>query len=386
MIKYLLYAAAFFFTYFISSVLTPWFIGLAFKTNLLDHPAGRKQHKKPTPFFGGVIIFISFWMVTIGAFVFALMMGGHLKDIHQVPYILKDILPWLPRISGVFFGSLLVLVLGLWDDRYDLPPLVKFLGQSAAALLLLLTGLQVNLAFQLGGFGYFITFTWIVLVMNAFNFIDSIDGHCSGIALISTFMFFCLTQLVEQSAVSLFVMAFLGAVFGFFKYNVKPARCFLGDNGSLFIGYMLAVITLLCRYNAQPGTPLSLLIPILMFGVPIYDTLSVVAVRIIRGIPPWKGDRNHFAHRLVRLGMGERNASVFSYFIALTLGFVALLTTQTTTFLGNLLIALIFLSIISIVALLEYYVTVRISVMQQFAQRKHRRKSDAQTHENGADA
>ena len=382
MILSLLYLGAFIFPFAVSRILTPRFISLAFRTNLLDHPAGRKQHKKPTPFFGGVVIFISFWSVVLLGFLAALILQSHLKSVTQIPYILTDIVPWVPKIGGVFLGSALVLVLGIWDDRFDLSPLIKFVGQSVAALILLSVGLQVNLAQQLGGFGYVITFGWIVLLLNAFNFIDSIDGHCSGVALISTIMFFCLTQIVGQQAVSLLVVAFAGALLGFFYFNVKPARCFLGDNGSLFIGYMMSVITLLCRYKARSNSPLSPLIPILMFGVPIYDTLSVIAVRIVRGIPPWAGDRNHFAHRLVKLGMGERNAAVFSYFIALTLGLVAILTTQITTFLGNLVIVFLFVSIISIVALLEYYVTVRISLMQQLARRKHRRKEDIQSAEN----
>lgn len=383
MILTLFYVLAFGFTFLISRLLTPRFIHLAFQTNLLDHPTGRKQHKKPTPFFGGVVVFISFWTVVFMGFLLAYLLHSYVPGMGAMPPILKDASPWLSKVLGVFFGSALVVVLGIWDDRFNLSPLVKFAGQSLAALILLGIGLQVNLAQELGGFGYIVTFFWVLLLLNAFNFIDSIDGHCAGIALISMVMFFCLTQLVGQSAVSLLVVAFTGALFGFFKFNVKPARCFLGDNGSLFIGYMMSVITLLCRYTSKSQSPLSPMIPILMFGVPIYDTLSVIAVRLFRGIPPWQGDRNHFAHRLVKLGMGEKNAAVFSYFIALTLGLVALLTTQVTTFLGNLLIVFLFISIISIVALLEYYITLRISLMQQLAERKHRRKEDVQSAENG---
>lgn len=377
----IVFAAAFGF----SRLIAPFFIRLAFTTNLLDHPVGRKQHKKPTPFFGGVIIFISFWLVIFLGSLGASLLGARLDSVEKMPSMLTDILPWIPKITGVFFGSFLVLILGIWDDRFNLSPAVKFAGQALVALILLMVGLHVNLVQSLGWFGYLITFGWIILVMNAFNFIDSIDGHCTGIALISTVIFFFLTQIVGQSAVSFLIITFCGALFGFFRFNVKPARCFLGDNGSLFIGYMLSVITLLCRYNARPNLLLSPLIPILMFGVPIYDTLSVIAVRLFRGIPPWKGDRNHFAHRLVRLGMGERNAALFSYFIALTLGLVALLTTQMTTFIGNFLVILLFISIITIVALLEYYVTLRISIVQKMAARHKRRRGDIQDLENLAD-
>lgn len=382
---FLFYAAAFLIPFVIGTLLTPRFVELAFKTDLLDYPEGRKSHKKPMPFLGGVIIFISFWCVIFGGLLLAFMLRGRMDLLHSLPPLFWDVIPWLPEIIGVFAGSLVVLILGIWDDRFNLSPAVKFLGQSIAAVILLAVGLHVNLVQPLGAFGYFVTFFWIILLMNAFNFIDSIDGHCSGVALISACVFFFLTLIIRQAAVSFLVLIFAGALFGFFRFNTKPARCFLGDNGSLFIGYMMSVITLLCHYHAKPYSSVSPFIPILMFGVPIYDTLSVVAVRIFRGIPPWKGDRNHFAHRLVRLGMGEKNAALFSYFIALTLGLVALLTTQMTTFLGNLLVILLFFSIISIIALLEYYVTVRVSIIQKMAERQRRRRGDIQEFENRAD-
>lgn len=380
---FLFYIAALVIPFLIGTVLTPWFVQLAFKTNLLDYPHGRKSHKKPTPFLGGTVIFISFWSVIFTGLLAAFMLKGKMNLLHSLPPLFWDVIPWLPEIMGVFAGSLVVLILGIWDDRFNLPPLVKFIGQAAAAIILLAVGLHVNLLQPLGSFGYFMTFCWIILLMNAFNFIDSIDGHCTGIALISACIFFFLTLIIEQAAVSFLILIFAGALSGFFRFNVKPARCFLGDNGSLFIGYMMSVITLLCHYHAKPQSLVSPFIPVLMFGVPIYDTLSVVAVRIFRGIPPWKGDRNHFAHRLVRLGMGERNAALFSYFIALTLGLVALLTTQMTTFLGNLLVILLFVAIISIVALLEYYVTLRISIIQKMAERQKRRRGDVPDFDTG---
>jgi UDP-GlcNAc:undecaprenyl-phosphate/decaprenyl-phosphate GlcNAc-1-phosphate transferase len=373
---YVWYLGAFALAALISRVLAPPLIHLAHQTNLLDHPTERKKHKKPTPFFGGLIIFASFWTVAglglLAAYFFPSMAAVHL----QLPWIFEDILPWLPQISGVFLGSLVILLIGLWDDRFNLPPFIKFIGQSVAAIILLYIGLRVNLVHELGWFGYFVTYAWIILLMNAFNFIDSIDGHSLGIALISSFIFFFITQIIHQVAVALLVITFTGALYGFFPFNFKPARCFLGDNGSLFIGYMMSVITLLCRYSTPNTSQLTPLIPILMFGVPLYDTLSVIVVRLLRGIPPWKGDRNHLAHRLVRLGMGERTAAMASYFIALTLGLVALLSTQITTNLGSFLLILLFVCIISIIALLEFYAAIRISMIEKLAGQKKRRRED----------
>jgi UDP-GlcNAc:undecaprenyl-phosphate GlcNAc-1-phosphate transferase len=373
---YLWYAGAFAFAALISRVLAPQLIHLAYQTNLLDHPTERKKHKKPTPFFGGLIIFTSFWITAGFGLLTAYFLTDSLALQMKLPWIFADILSWIPEIAGVFLGSLVILLIGLWDDRFNLSPIIKFLGQSVAAFILLYIGLRVNLVQELGWFGYFVTYAWIVLLMNAFNFIDSIDGHSLGIGLISAFFFFFITQIIKQKAVALLVITFGGSLYGFFPYNFKPARCFLGDNGSLFIGYMLSVITLLCSFSTPKTSQLTPLIPILMFGVPLYDTISVVVVRLLRGIPPWQGDRNHLAHRLVRLGMGERTAAMASYFIATTLGLVALLSTQISTPLGSFLLILLFVCIISIIALLEFYAAIRISLVEQMAGKKKRRRED----------
>ena len=203
-----------------------------------------------------------------------------------------------------------------------------------------------------------------------YNVVRGVRG--AGIAVL-------LLEVAKQAVVGLFVAIFTSALLGFFPYNFKPARCFLGDNGSLFLGYIMSVITLLCRYNGGASSKITPLIPILMFGVPIYDTVSVIVVRLFRGMAPWKGDRNHFAHRLVKLGMDEKAAAISSYFIALTLGLVALLSTQVVTFLGKFLILLIFVAVITIVAILEYYAASRIRMMERISDLKQRRPSSAKS-------
>ncbi len=353
---------------FFSYQLAPLLIAVAKQHNLLDYPHDRKAHSHPTPFLGGVVIFISFWSI-FGLGIFILTQSSVL-----FPHLEKISNGFIPKIPGVFFGSFLVFILGLLDDRFDLPPLSKFIFQALAAILLISLGLQVNLFAGFGLLGYLVTFVWILLIINAFNFIDSIDGHCSGIALISCFVFWTISLIVYQPLLAFFVAVLGGALLGFLPYNLKPARMFLGDNGSLFLGYMMAALTLLCSYRTAQYSAVTPFIPILMFGVPIYDTVSVVAARILRGIPPWKGDRNHFAHRLVRLGMGEKVAVAVSYFIALTLGIVAVLSTQIDTFIGKILILLLFISMIAIIALLEYYAAMRIRFIEALAAQKEIRR------------
>lgn len=347
---------------FLSHFLSRLFIRLAHRFDFLDYPTSRKRHKKPMPFLGGAAVFFSFWSVVGGGLLVAQAWG-------------VDLLALVPKIFGIFLGSLVMFGVGLVDDKIGLTPLQKLFGQVVAALVLMGLGFSINLVSVLGPAGYLITFVWILLIINAFNFIDSLDGHCAGIALISAGALFWITLIVGQPLAGFFIAAFAGALAGFLPRNFRPAKIFLGDNGSLFIGYMLAAFTLLCRYQREGFVDATVFIPVLIFGIPIYDTLSVITVRLRRGVAPWEGDRNHFAHRLVKMGMSDRVAVVFSYFIAVTLGLSAILTTQ-VTFFGVGLIGLMFLSILGVIAFLEYYAAKRERIIERLAKTKRRRRED----------
>jgi UDP-GlcNAc:undecaprenyl-phosphate GlcNAc-1-phosphate transferase len=359
---------------FLSHFLTLVLIKLSYRLDFLDYPAGRKVHKKPTPFLGGVGIFISFWAVVFGGFTLASVLPATFFSGPAGGFVLGS-LSLAPKVTGIFLGSLVILLVGVLDDKFRWSPFRKFLGQAIAACTLMGLGLTINLFSGLGPVGYLITFIWVLLIINAFNFIDSLDGHCAGIGFISTAIFFWLTQIMNQPLVGFFLAAFAGSLIGLFHHNFKPAKIFLGDNGSLFIGYMLAAFTLLCNYQVPEANFTTLFIPVLIFGVPIYDTLSVVVVRLMRGVAPWEGDRNHFAHRLVKIGMSEKVAVIFSYFIALTIGLVAILTTQVDLF-GAVLIGLIFLCILGAIAFLEFYATERIKLADKIAKKRRRRHDD----------
>ncbi len=326
-------------------------IKVSYRFDMLDYPQGRKAHLRPMPFLGGAAVFVSFWSVVFaGVFAAQNFLPGSAK----IALLLSSVRSVSDKLSGIFLGGLVIFLVGLYDDKFSWTPLRKLAGQCVAAGILMSFGFTINLVSGLGAAGYVITFLWILMIINAFNFIDSLDGHCTGVALISMIMFFWTTQIINQPMIGMLLLAFAGSLLGFLPHNFKPARIFLGDNGSLFIGYMAAAFAMLCKYQVPDATYVTLLIPVLMFGVPIYDTMSVIVVRLSRGVAPWKGDRNHFAHRLVKMGMSDRVAVVFSYFIATTTGLVAVLTTQ-VDFLGAVLVALIFLSIIGVIAFLEYY-------------------------------
>lgn len=359
--------------------LSPKLIRFAHDKNFLDYPKDRKTHPKPIPYLGGTVIFISFWAVFLLTLFIINMTHGLFPFWDQV---FKERFVYIQgKLISIFWGSFAIWLLGILDDRFDLSPALKFMVQLAAAGWLIHLGLSVNMFAKIPVLDFLGSLFWIVLIINAFNFIDSIDAHCAGISFIACMVFLAISLIVYQPVLSLVVTIMGGAILGFFPYNFRPARMFLGDNGSLFIGYMMAALTLLFSYRNTQYSIVTPFIPILMFGVPIYDTLSVIVVRTLRGIPPWKGDRNHFAHRLVRLGMSDRVAVTVSYFISFTLGLVAILSTQVYTFLGKILIMTLFVSVIGIIALLEYYASLRIRLMEKLTARHLRRKEDIQTAE-----
>ncbi len=359
-------------------IISPYFIRLAHRFNCLDYPHDRKAHAKPTPYLGGVGIFLTVWILYLPFWAFLYLSKS------EVPIYGAYSQATFMQIPGVFAGGVIVFVLGLLDDRFNLPPLLKFVIQGAAAVILMFFGAQVNLLLSLGFWGQLATFIWIMTIINAFNFIDSIDGHCTGVTLISCLVLFCIAGIVFQPLLATFVAILGGALLGFMPYNWKPARTFLGDNGSLFLGYMMAALTLLFSYRSANSqySVITPFIPIFMFGVPIYDTLSVIVVRTFRGIPAWKGDRNHFAHRLVRLGMNEKIACLVSFFIVFTLGLVAILSTQVNTTIGKIVITILFVSVIGIIALLEYYAAGRIRIMEELAAQNKRRADDVRAAED----
>ena len=349
---------------FLAYFLTPLLIRLARRFDLLDHPEGIKIHSRPIPFLGGIVIFLSFWGVVFAGLSVAHFLSQAIAQTANARAVLSGVLFLSQKLFWIFVGSAVIIAVGLLDDKYHWSPLQKLLGQIAAVLVLMSQGLSINLAETLGLPGYLLTFVWVILIINAFNFIDSLDGHCVGIAIVSAVMLFWMTQIIHQALTALFLLAFIGALIGFFPYNFKTARIFLGDNGSLFLGYMMAAFTLLCRYYTPKATYATAFIPLLLFGVPIYDTVSVILVRLFRGVPPWNGDRNHFAHRLVKMGMSHRVAVIFSYLIAITTGHIAILLTQVNWF-GAVLIGIIFFFMIMIIALLEYYAVRRLRISEK---------------------
>ncbi len=298
---------------------TPVARRLAPRLGLVDEPAARKMHHVATPLLGGIAIYL--------AFVLALVFFGDRFYIRQV--------------VGIFVGATLVSLLGLWDDRRRLSPALKLLGQALAALLLIATGVQVHLI-RIPWVNVVITLFWVVGITNALNLLDNMDGLAGGIAAIAAGQFTLLAAMSGQYLVGALAAALVGATLGFLLYNFNPARIFMGDSGSLFLGFLLASLGIKLRFPENVYI-VTWMVPVLVLGVPIFDTTLVFVSRLRRGLNPLTTPgKDHTSHRLVRLGLSQREAVLVLYLAAGVLGEIALFVAQADILTGYLVGALVF--------------------------------------------
>ncbi len=297
-------------------LLTPAVRRLALRFGVLDHPSGRKDHREPTPLLGGLAIFLCFHLV----------IGAHLAAFYYfqqtgIRFLYSELVELLGenafvQVTGILAGGLVVFILGVVDDVRHLTPWVKLLGQFAAGGILLLSGIQIKgFIFENDWLSYMATLAWVVLIVNSLNLLDNMDGLCGGVSIIAALSFFLAVN-PDDYLVRLVLMAFVGAVGGFLYHNFHPARIFMGDAGSMFCGYMLATIAVLGTYHTQTTpSPVAVAAPLVALSVPLFDTLSVVYIRWRLGHPLMQGDKRHFSHRLVDLGMSTRQAVTFIYLV-----------------------------------------------------------------------
>jgi UDP-GlcNAc:undecaprenyl-phosphate GlcNAc-1-phosphate transferase len=312
-------------------VFVPWVERLARRYNVVDLPAGRKSHEQPRPLLGGLAIFAAFMIVVAGNLVGLLALRGQAWMVETLPLLVRQVprlAPAAPKLVGILLGGSIVLLVGCWDDvrknsHFSLP--VKLTGQILAAALAVSLG--VHTTFLPGDLlDYAVSLLWIVGITNAFNFLDNMDGLSAGVAAIAATLFWFLTARQGQFFSAMIFAAFTGSVLGFLPYNFHPARLFMGDAGSLFIGFTLASLAITSSYVLpQSAGYLPVLMPVLVLSLPLFDTLSVLLIRLRERRPLYIGDRRHFSHRLVDLGMTQRQAVLFIYLIALDVGLAATL-------------------------------------------------------------
>ena len=358
---YSIFAYAVGVSFVLSAVLTHAMRKLAVRWNVLDHPGERKMQTAPVPLLGGVAIALTFYLV-IGVNMLLLLPAQRLN----MEWLHANVLSFLGsgqeavwKLAGVFFGSLVIVAVGVIDDLYALRPEKKLAGQIAASLVLVLCGIRFDFLNDVIGthpiVSGAVTMVWIIMMTNALNFLDNMDGLCAGVSAIAGLAFFACVLPTHQTFVCVLLMVFVGAVCGFLYHNFSPARIFMGDAGAMFCGYILATVAVLGTFYIAKATPsrIALAAPLLALSVPVFDTLSVVYIRWRRGESIMKGDKRHFSHRLVEVGMSPRQAVEFIYLVGLVTGLGAALLPH-VDFVGTLIVLAQALGVYLLIVLLMH--------------------------------
>ena len=314
----------------VALLITPGVILLAAKTGAMDAPDARKVHKKPIPRIGGIGIYAAFMVAMLSVLSFV-----------DVTAEVKT------EIIGLMVGGSLIVLVGVIDDYKNLPAKVKLVGQIIAAAVLVIA-FDVRIDFITDPFGDYIytewlavplTIFWIVGLTNTVNLIDGLDGLAAGVATIAavTIMMVALQQSIMLVAV--LTAALAGAAFGFLYYNFNPARIFMGDSGSMFLGFMLAGISVIGAVKS--AATIALIVPILALGLPILDTTFAIVRRYRGGVPIFKPDKGHLHHRLLDLGFTQRQAVLLMYVISALLGLSAVALTEVSNQLAIIIVCVV---------------------------------------------
>lgn len=293
----------------VTAVSIPWIVRFANYIGFVDNPAERKLHRQSMPLLGGVGIIL-----------------GALGTLLLTVWLIYGTLP--RTIAGVVLASSVVALTGLLDDRFGLPAWAKLGGQFVGFLILIYFGIRVQLPFP-DVVDYLLTFLWLAGISNAINFLDNMDGLSAGVSAIAAAFILLLGAFNDQFLVAALAAALLGACLGFLRYNFYPAKIFMGDAGSLFLGFLLAVLGIQLRFP-QNSNFVTWMVPIFILGLPIFDTTLVVISRLRRGVSPNTAGKDHVSHRLVNRGFSQREAVLILYLIGGSLGMVGVYITQAT--------------------------------------------------------
>jgi UDP-GlcNAc:undecaprenyl-phosphate/decaprenyl-phosphate GlcNAc-1-phosphate transferase len=310
---------------------------LAVRYRVIDDPGPRKVHSAPTPRAGGIAVFVSFTLVVAIGYALA-------PRLPELPWVrsflptsslvLHDAYRVANKLLALIAGSTLAFLVGLADDvsQGRFPVWAKFGGQLLGAAILIAAGVTTSfLPFE--WMNVAVTLVWLVGMTNAFNLLDNMDGLSAGVAFVAAAVLLINAWSLDEIFISLILVAFMGSLLGFLVFNVPPARIFLGDCGSLFIGYVMGSLTLLERYVTHAsGLLFPILMPVLVLAVPLVDTGTVVFIRLRERRPIYVGDNRHLSHRLVGLGFSRRRAVTVLYLLTFSLGLGAAALTDATLF------------------------------------------------------
>ena len=326
---------------------TPLVRRLAFKIGAIDVPRdGRRMHKKPTPRIGGLAIVFGFLVATV---------------CFAIPYCEKR------ELFGTLLGVAVIVVMGVVDDCKDLPAVLKFVIQIAAALIVIFVGgIKISVFTNPNIFSdnpYWVlpnwlsitlTVIWIVFITNAVNFIDGLDGLAAGVSAIMSISLVFISVRSGEISIAILGIALMGACFGFLPFNFNPAKIFMGDTGSTFLGFMLATLSIQGVFKSY--AVISFAVPLLILGLPLFDALFAMLRRMLSGKSPMVADRGHLHHRLIDMGFSQKQTVFILYAISGVLGITAVLLAE-SGFLRALLLVicvLIFLLIGSLLGANSY--------------------------------
>jgi UDP-GlcNAc:undecaprenyl-phosphate/decaprenyl-phosphate GlcNAc-1-phosphate transferase len=314
------YAGVFVACLALSYLFTPLALRLALRREIVDHPGGYKAQESPVPYLGGAAIVTAFALVVVAAAV----IRPPVRNLDE-----------LFIIMGLAVG---LAVVGLLDDLYGLNVWFRFGLQAVAGGVLWWAGVTTQLV-DLGPVDLLITVLWIVGITNAFNLLDNMDGLSAGVAGIAALSFFVIAAVNGQFLVATLALALAGCVGGFLRHNFHPARIYMGDAGSLFIGFLLATIAIKLTFPAGP--PVTLFVPLLVLGIALLDTTLVVVTRLLHQRNPLAGGRDHISHRLVFIGVPVPASVGLIYAAAISLGWLALVMVRLEPMAAWLLMGLV---------------------------------------------
>ena len=313
----------------VSFAATPLVKSLAFKVGAVDVPKdNRRMHKVPIPRLGGLAIFL--------AFMFSVLLFA---DIDR-------------EIQGILLGAVMIVVLGVLDDILTLQALPKFAVQILAAVVVVLHGVRIEFltnpiphgaATYLvlpGWLSVVLTVVWIVAITNAVNFIDGLDGLAVGVSGISAATMLVVALIVAENNIAIIMAALLGACLGFIPYNFNPAKIFMGDTGSTFLGFILATVSIQGLFKLY--AIISFAVPFLILGIPIFDICFAIIRRVAKGQNPMQADRGHVHHRLIDMGFSQKQSVAITYMLTAILGLAAVVLTTSGEVKALILIGSVF--------------------------------------------
>jgi UDP-GlcNAc:undecaprenyl-phosphate/decaprenyl-phosphate GlcNAc-1-phosphate transferase len=305
--------------FLVTYLVTPWARKVSQKCGMVDAPNHRKMHTTPIPYGGGIAIFLGF----LAAFI---IIGSY-----------------TPKTTGFIMGAFLLVILGIFDDLKDLKALPKFIFQSIAAIVVINSGIVINMDLilrgHLPGLSFLaipITFLWIIGITNAINLIDGLDGLAAGVSAISALTVAVVAFINGQAVIGAMALALAFAAIGFLPHNFLN-QVFMGDTGSMFLGFSLATLSIMG--SVKLAAAFSALVPVMILAIPIFDTLFAIVRRIVMRRPIYEGDKKHFHHRLLELGLSPKQTVIFIYVLSAIFGIMAIVSAEVRPLYGYIIFA-----------------------------------------------